>query len=100
MTDAELADLIIARLNDVLQYDSEAVRRLIDSRVECNDALADHPTVQVRSREGEPHCVGFLGVLNGLVGTIQDGPRKGWGFITAVVEDDGTISGFCRTSEE
>ena len=88
-----LADMLIMGLNEIAARDQEAVCRLmLDARVPCNDALADHPSVQVRSREGEPHTLGVLGLLNGLIGTIDEGPKKGWGLITAVVDENHEIS--------
>ena len=63
---------------------------------ECNEAMANHPTVQVQSYNGLS-VVGFLGLLNGLVGAKDNEPRKGWGLITVVVEQDGTVSKFRRT---
>ena len=94
-----LADFFIERLNEIAQADPEAMGKLIATRVPCNEALADHPTVQVRALKGEPPAVGVLGLLNGLVGIIEDGPRKGYGLITAIVENDGTCRGFRRTEE-
>jgi hypothetical protein len=93
-----MADLLIERLNEIAGHDPVAMGKLIDARVPCNDALADHPSVQVHDFDDDkPPVVGMLGILNGLVGTIDDGPKKGWGFITAVCEDDGSVSGFRRT---
>ncbi len=40
--------------------------------------------------------VGMLGVLNGFCGTIDDGPRKGWGPIAAIY-DEGKLLRFERT---
>ena len=100
LTKEELADLLIERLNEITKVDPEAMGRLIAARVPCNEELADHPTVQVRALKGEPPAVGVLGLLNGLVGIIEDGPRKSYGLITAIVEDDGTCTRFRRTKEE
>ena len=93
-----LADLLIERLNEIAKHDPMAIGKLIDARVECNDSLADHPSVQVDAHHG-PTAVGTLGIINGLIGVIDDGPRKGWGLITAVCEDDGSIAHFRRTDE-
>jgi hypothetical protein len=79
-------------LNELVETDPEAMRNLVETRVPCNQALADHPTVQVRSEEGQ--CsVGLLGILNGLLGTDTDG----WGFICAVYGDDLKLQRFART---
>jgi len=92
-----LADLLIDRLNEILKTDPVALNALVSHRVPCNDELAKHSTVQVHDDGINPTTVGLLGVLNGLVGAIEDGPRKGWGFITGVSEADGSLSHFQRT---
>lgn len=68
---------------------------LVETRVYCNDALADHPTVQVSVDKGKP-TVGVLGVLNGLCGVRHDGS----GHIAAEFEDSGRISRFVRLRDE
>lgn len=99
ITKEQLADHLIAGLNEIVKADRMALGALIEHRVPCNEALADHPTVQAHSENGKPTTVGLLGILNGLVGTIDAGPRKGWGFIAAVSEEDGTLSHFRRTDK-
>ena len=94
----DLADLLIERLNEITKHDAVALGKLIGARVECNKHLLEHPTVQVATHDG-PTKVGLLGILNGLVGTIDDGPRTGSGLITAVCEDDGSLVRFRRTNE-
>jgi hypothetical protein len=68
-------------LNRALEADPQAMRNLVETRVRCNEALADDPTIQVM-REFGGFSVGFLGVLNGIFGT--DG--RGWGTIAAEFE--------------
>ena len=91
------ADLIIGRLNEMLEADPEAISNLMSHRTPCNEVLAAHPTVQVGTMAGTPR-VGLLGLLNGLVGVIQDGPKKNYGLITAIVEE-GRVLRFERTRE-
>ncbi len=92
-------DETIDFLNGMVALDPHAVGRLIAARVPCNLALADHPTVQVCAHDedtdigGAEFAVGFLGVLNGLFGIDE----KGWGVITALVENNGSVSKFYRT---
>lgn len=50
-------------LNELLDLDSTAISSLIDSRVNCNDRIVDHPTVTV-ANDG----LGVLGILNGILG--------------------------------
>jgi hypothetical protein len=99
MLDKEnMADLLIEKLNEIAEHDPVAIGQLIEVRIACNAKLADHPTVQVSDQGSHPE-VGILGILNGLIGTIDDGPKKGWGLITAVFENDGSFAHFRRTKE-
>lgn len=86
---------LIAFLNSLLEIDRYAMAELLCIRVPCNQGLANHPTVQVASggeRSGYTFIapgtfrVGVLGILNGFCGSIDDGPRKGWGPIAAIYE--------------
>lgn len=82
-------------LNQLLEVDSETMSKLFQIRVECNQRLADHPTVQVMlGKEKQEYLVGFLGILNGFFGSFDLGPRAGWGALQMVVEQDGSISTF------
>lgn len=95
---AKLADNVIAFLNTLLEVDRKAITKLFDGhRVSCNDALVNHHSVQVLD-EGGKYSVGFLGILNGLVGTITDGEKIGWGHITMVIDETGLIKEFRRTA--
>jgi len=90
----DLADRIITVLNECVALDREALHKLIETRVPCNRALADHPTVQVSSgAPGEFSTVGLLGILNGIVGVDSDG----WGFIAASFDEEGKLVKFLRT---
>ena len=79
MIDKELARRFIDTLNGLVKLDREAIEKLILHRVECNEELSNHPTVQVRQEQKNEYSLGTLGLLNGLVG-IQD---DGWGYIAA-----------------
>jgi hypothetical protein len=83
----------IAFLNELIALDAQAITALVESRVPCNKSLADHPSVQVSSTTGGGYSVGLLGILNGLFGTREDG----WGFISAVFDDNGVITEFKET---
>ncbi len=71
MTNAELADEIIRRLNVLAQDPAlrEDIQRLLETRIPCSEAAARHPTIQTTGGL----LLGFLGLLNGLVGTDPDG---------------------------
>lgn len=66
-------------LNQALFDDREAITKLFEHRVSCNEALAYHPTIQVK----EDNTVGFLGLLNGIFGVNE----SQIGHICAVYED-------------
>ncbi len=91
-------DEVIAYLNELVSVDKEAMERLIETRVRCNDQMAEHPTVQVVKGGDGNTMVGLLGILNGLVGTQSDESNKpGWGFIAASYDDaDGKLVRFIR----
>ncbi len=56
-------------LNDLLKADPIGIDILFNFRVEVNQQICDHPTVQVLSDSREPNTgkLGPLGLLNGLV---------------------------------
>lgn len=54
-------------LNELLALDQAAVQALFTFRVACLEALASHPTVQVKDVSGN-NMVGIIGILNGLLG--------------------------------
>ena len=59
-------------LNDVLERDPEAITRLINMRVDCNESLANHATAKVQ-KFGETYRIGVLGLLNGVLGGSPSG---------------------------
>jgi hypothetical protein len=93
-------DDAIVFLNEALALDPEGITRLVNARVPCNLALADHPTIQcgVVSLGPLAHEVGLLGILNGLFGIRDDG----WGHIAVAYEDNSLakIIGFEKTPDQ
>jgi hypothetical protein len=60
-------------LNSAFAADPAAVHALICNRVPCNSALAEHPTVVVDNNRvigGNSHCVGALGLINGVISEL------------------------------
>lgn len=101
MTDQELADTLIERLNTLIE--DPVVRHelgvIINFRFACNERLLEHPTIQVvQSAPDAPPTVGFLGILNGIVGVIPEGQRKAWGWIAAEFDDNNNLVRFLRTA--
>jgi len=59
-------------LNEALERDPEAITRLVNMRVDCNDRLAAHPTIQT-ANVGEVSRIGIMGLLNGALGDSPGG---------------------------
>ena len=93
----EVAAFLVSRLNELCQDDAvrELVSRLIDSTVFANDSIVRHPMIRMRS----PSSVGFLGMLNGIVGSIPDGPLTGLPYIAASYSEEGVLLGFMLTEQ-
>lgn len=72
----------ISYLNELIELDRITIQSLSRKAAKCNEALAEHPAVQVGTHKGGTY-VGLLGVLNGLFGVDEDG----WGSIVFVYED-------------
>jgi len=72
-------------LNEALEADPEAITNLLNIRIPCNKALADHPTIQsgLELSDGS-FRISPLGLINGLFGIDE----RGWGFIGAECEVD------------
>lgn len=76
--DELIADRMVEVLNSALEADREAIQKVVlGDHVPCNEALADHPSIQVGSGG-----VRTLGLINGFSGTYPDG----YGRIGAIVE--------------
>lgn len=94
-------DDLIAFLDSVARLDPVAMGKLLVARVPCNQAIRDHNQIQVMGEEdGLPpgeYSVGLLGILNGYAGTFEEGKYTGFGPVSAILEDDGSVSGFVRT---
>ena len=82
-------------LNELLKIDPIAITALFSMRIACNEALADHETVQVLASYKTFFHVGIMGILNGLFGIDE----HGWGHIS-IDYDDGKITGFRVLTED
>lgn len=83
---SDRARRIVDVMNDLLAHDPVATASLVNLRVPCTGALAEHPTCQVGPRNGGGYEVGLLGILNALAGKHE----SGWGYVAAVLADDGS----------
>lgn len=102
MKDKELAACIIERLNELLKENEElgvVLHSIFESRHSVSEDFANHSTIQVCD-DGFGPSVGMLGILNGICGVVPDGPKSGWGYIAAVYDDDGRISGFRLSTDD
>lgn len=62
-TEAQIQTTFIKVLNDAFKLDPKAMQALVDLRVKCNQALVNHPTIQVTINDE----VGILGIINGIL---------------------------------
>jgi len=84
-----VTDDVVALFNEAFALDPVAISTLVNYRVPCNDALANHQTIQCgtaenwRKRRPNTHglpddaqgsVVGLLGLLNGIFGKPEGGP--------------------------
>ena len=97
-------DSIIEFLNELLALDPYATAELLCLDVVCNEKVAHHPTIQVRGHGATSYIapgafrLGVLGLLNGYCGTIDEGPKAGWGPIVATYSA-GKLSKFIRAED-
>jgi hypothetical protein len=78
-------------LNDAVKADPVAMTDLCESRVPCNDELADHPTIQVCGFD--PIVVGMIGVINGICEKLT-GKR-----VAADFDEEGNLLAFVEYKE-
>jgi hypothetical protein len=89
-------------LNRAIEADRKAVEGLMSLRVECNQDLADDPTIQVAEENGS-FTVSPLGLFAGIAGIYPTGFAR----IHAVYEVDcpdhghvdGRVNGTCPVDE-
>lgn len=73
MNKQEIHKLVLDMLNDAASRDPAAIHALLVNRVPCNEALADHPHIQVDAGKTIPNSshVGTLGVINGILSLLN-----------------------------
>ncbi len=98
----QLAHDIIRVMNSAVALDKAAVSALACKRVICNSALAEHPTIQVRTEQTSTstgiavlvnkYSLGLVGLLNGIAGKDEHGN----GYIAADFDNNtGELIKFC-----
>ena len=77
-----LAHTLVQRANGLLQSHPKLradIQRLLETRVPCSEATANHHTIQAQENADGSPSFGFMGLLNGLVGVGDDGaPYIAW----------------------
>jgi len=86
------AEHLVTFLNECFKTDPEAIKSLFAHRVPVNEAMADHPTVQVSP--GDPPTMSILGLLNGFVGVIPGTDSIGYVCGNYDDEDHDKLLGF------
>jgi len=69
---------VIDYLNKMLQVDPDLMAMFVNTRFDLNKPLDDYPQ-EIQVMQSAKPALGIIGLLNGLFGTIEDGPQKGWG---------------------
>ena len=94
MLEETIADRTVLLLNELLELDYEATVALVFGPYTlCNQAVADHPSVQVCEMPEEHHKgerkwgVRVMGLLNGIAGHYPDGWGRVSGYFAVVCEN-------------
>ena len=90
-------DDLVAFLNELVMLDGEFIERLVQTRIECNVKVAEHPTIQTLTGPDGVSLCGLLGLLNGFCGVHTSGPIKGSGPIVARFSEAGELLGFVNS---
>jgi hypothetical protein len=96
----DLLEPVLNFFNNLATADNEALKSLILTRVSVNDKIANHPELIVLAKadsNGRPvdPKFGLLGVLNGIVGLLEDG----WGRIGVEMDEDDKFYSFIDTQK-
>ena len=82
-------------LNEVLKLDSDFLHAITFHREKCNEAIANHPTLQVHQYSPQdPPMAGIIGLLNGMFGIRED---DGMGGLCCEIDDNNKIIQFKPT---
>jgi len=86
---------VVELLNEMLKLDYEATKKFIETKVSCNENLANNSLIQVDGySEKDGYLVGPLGFLNGIFGDNE----YGYGCICAVYEDKNLVKFECNSN--
>lgn len=95
-------DFVIERLNQLIKTPEvrQDLKALIETRIPVEAETGLHPDI-ITERRGNQLHLGFMGMLNGVLGAIPEGePMAGRGPVMAVFDGQGVLSHFRRTHIE
>ena len=78
-------------LNDLVAKDQTAIASLVNNRVQCNKALAEHESAQVMKDGSSAWKIGLMGIINAMFGSSD---VDTFGAIAAVFDEDMSLIGF------
>lgn len=102
MLNQDLIPPTLAFLNEVYSLDPEFLSRLLQVRIPCNEAICNHPSIQV---DPSTSTCNFLGLINGLLGT-HEAPGRPYHLygpicsVSTISDDKAGLLGFELTEDQ
>jgi len=93
-TTDRLINVVVSRLNAILDQDPGAMKDLLEKRVPTTPNTYDGDVVTHKNDDG--YFIGMLEVLNSIIGPIPEGPKEGQQFIVALYDCTGALRKFAR----
>jgi hypothetical protein len=78
---------ILNILESAMEADPIAIKKLLQTRVKCNEQLKEHPSVIVGDDDEGNTCISFVGLINGALHSLNEP-------LIATCSIDNTIVGF------
>jgi hypothetical protein len=95
-TTDRLINVVVSRLNAILDQDPDAMRDLVEKRIPVAPATYDEDVVVVIHKNNDGYFIGMLEVINSILGPIPEGPKEGQQFIIALYDCSGALRKFAR----
>ena len=95
-TTDRLINVVVSRLNAILDQDPDAMKDLVEKRVPVAPATYDEDVVVVIHKNNDGYFIGMLEVINSILGPIPEGPKEGQQFIIALYDCSGALRKFAR----
>lgn len=99
LTNSVTIETVLVILNSMLEDSPTAITELFSTYSECNETLSrrtDIAVVNPYKDNDDRYAITPMTILNAMFGTVEHGPRRGWGHIT-LVKESGRIIRFERT---